>query len=179
MDPWERQTGESSRAYEAFRAYLELGSQRSAAKVGQKLGKSVTLIGRWSAAHRWVDRVEAWERDQDEVWANERRAAVREVGRRHAELAQRFTAKLKKKLSKLRLREMSAADMARWLDVAVKVERLSMGMSTTTIGGTGQGGKIEHSHSVAIREAEQSLGRVLGLDVADAGAESVVDETDK
>jgi hypothetical protein len=60
---WERQEGETSRAYEAFSAYRDLGSARSLAKVGQL-----------SAAHAWVDRVAALEA-RDEIV---RREAVEE-----------------------------------------------------------------------------------------------------
>jgi len=62
---WERQEGESARAYEAFCLYRDLGPERSLAKVGQALGKSVSLMERWSSEHEWVDRVKALEaRDQ-------------------------------------------------------------------------------------------------------------------
>ena len=44
MRAWERQEGETSRAYEAFSAYRDLGSARSLAKVGQLLGKSTGLM---------------------------------------------------------------------------------------------------------------------------------------
>lgn len=74
MRAWERQEGETSRAYEAFSAYRDLGSARSLAKVGQLLGKSTGLMERWSAAHAWVDRVAALEA-RDEIV---RREAVEE-----------------------------------------------------------------------------------------------------
>ena len=65
MLAWERQEGESARAYEAFCLYRDLGPERSLAKVGQELGKSVSLMERWSSEHDWVDRVKALEaRDQ-------------------------------------------------------------------------------------------------------------------
>ena len=74
MRAWERQEGETSRAYEAFSAYRDLGSARSLAKVRQLLGKSTGLMERWSAAHAWVDRVAALEA-RDEIV---RREAVEE-----------------------------------------------------------------------------------------------------
>ena len=74
MRAWERQEGETSRAYEAFSAYRDLGSARSLAKVRQLLGKSTGLMERWSAAHAWVDRVAALEA-RDEIV---RREAVQE-----------------------------------------------------------------------------------------------------
>jgi hypothetical protein len=58
---WERQPGETSRAYEASSTYRDLGAARSLAKVGELLGKSTGLMERWSAVHSWVDRVAALE----------------------------------------------------------------------------------------------------------------------
>lgn len=51
---WERRDSESNPAYEAFRAYMRI---RSCAKVAHELGKSTTLITRWSSDHDWVSRV--------------------------------------------------------------------------------------------------------------------------
>jgi hypothetical protein len=43
---WERQKGESQQAFQAFVAYRDMGSDRSAAKVGRRLGRPV---GTWGA----------------------------------------------------------------------------------------------------------------------------------
>lgn len=55
--PGERQPKETAVAFEAFRSYLEMGPTRSVAKVGEALGKSKTLIDRWSSRWSWVERV--------------------------------------------------------------------------------------------------------------------------
>lgn len=70
--PWERQKGETSQAYEAFRTYMEMGAKRATRKVARKLGKSDTLISRWSSKHSWVKRVEAWENYEANQWTKER-----------------------------------------------------------------------------------------------------------
>ena len=56
---FEQQPKESSKAFAAFQVYLSLGPQRSLAAVGQKLGKSGTVIERWSSKFDWVSRVQA------------------------------------------------------------------------------------------------------------------------
>ena len=61
--PWERLPEESTEAFEAFREYRDMGTERSLAKVGEKLGKSTALMERWSARHDWVKRVTAWDDD--------------------------------------------------------------------------------------------------------------------
>ena len=59
--PWERQEGESVKAFEAFTVYLEMGDERSIREVAQRLAKSRTLIGRWSVTYQWVERVAAFD----------------------------------------------------------------------------------------------------------------------
>ena len=89
-DPiWQRQKGESEQAYEAFSLYRDLphgaaisGKQslgpmpRSGVRVGQELGKSATLLERWSSRWQWVHRAEAYDRHL-EVTCLEARAAAR------------------------------------------------------------------------------------------------------
>ena len=57
---FDRQPGESEQAFTAFRAYLDLGLQRSLAAVGRQLGKSKAMMERWSSRWSWVARVEAY-----------------------------------------------------------------------------------------------------------------------
>lgn len=61
--PWERQKGESAKAYEAFKCYRDLGSTRSVSKVAQKCEKSDTIIRRWSSRWNWTERIRAWDND--------------------------------------------------------------------------------------------------------------------
>ena len=61
--PWERQEGESVKAFEAFTVYLEMGDERSIREVAQRLAKSRALIGRWSVTYQWVERVAAFDAD--------------------------------------------------------------------------------------------------------------------
>lgn len=57
--PWTRREDESTPAYDAFRTYLNMGTERSTAAVARELGKSKTLMDRWSGTHSWADRVRA------------------------------------------------------------------------------------------------------------------------
>lgn len=61
--PWERQKGETPQAFEAFSIYRDMGSSRSTAKVGRKLGKSKNLMDRWSSRWEWVERARAYDND--------------------------------------------------------------------------------------------------------------------
>ena len=49
--------GESDRAFEAFRAYLELGPRRRYAAVSRKVGASQRTIRRWASDFDWCGRI--------------------------------------------------------------------------------------------------------------------------
>ncbi len=86
---WERQPEETSKAYEAFICYRDLGPDRSLAKAAESYyGSSTNLaqIGLWSRKFDWVARVRAY----DDFLEMERRAAVEEYERaRGVDLARR------------------------------------------------------------------------------------------
>ena len=85
--PWERQKGESAQAFEAFSLYLDLGTERSIRAVSQKLGKSKTLIDRWSRTNNWVERCRAWDNHLQREAKKAAVAGLREMNRRHITLA--------------------------------------------------------------------------------------------
>ncbi len=86
--PGERRAGESAPAFEAFALYRDLGPSRSINLVGRELSKSASLIGRWSAKWRWIERVDEWDRHQDERRRAAESAAVDEMSHRHADAVQ-------------------------------------------------------------------------------------------
>jgi hypothetical protein len=56
---FEQQPKESAKAFAAFKSYLEHGPERSLALVADKVGKSKTMIERWSRKFDWPARVQA------------------------------------------------------------------------------------------------------------------------
>lgn len=58
---WTRRDGESPVAHAAFKEYLRQGDDRSLVRVGEALGKSTTLMERWSSAHDWPARSVAYD----------------------------------------------------------------------------------------------------------------------
>jgi hypothetical protein len=138
---FEQQPKESAKAFAAFRAYLELGAERSLAVVAEKLGKSKTMIERWSRKFDWSARVQAhaahlaelerlaiqgvadqkaveWEKKHEavrrEAWqeAEEAIAQVREARRRWRESG----------------RVPGFEGMARLLELAFKLKQFATGM---------------------------------------------------
>lgn len=79
---YDQQPGETAVAYEAFKIYREMGDGRSLVAVGQKWGKSVSLITRWSKRWRWGNRIVAW----NNLASREAETAVRRVMEAKAKL---------------------------------------------------------------------------------------------
>jgi hypothetical protein len=76
--PWERQGNESSQAFAGFCSYRDLGSGRSIEKAAKHVRKSVSLLKRWSSRYYWVERIEAWDREQDRLATQASAHAARE-----------------------------------------------------------------------------------------------------
>lgn len=129
--PWERQPKETPKPFEAFCIYRDMGVERSIRKVAAQVGKSDTLIGRWSKDNNWVERVTAWDDEQErierEIAQKEQAKAIREMRKKHADLASAMLIKAAKALSKIPDDEIKAGDMTRMVDVASKLERISRG----------------------------------------------------
>ena len=130
-EPWERREDETTKAYEAFCIYRDMGRERSLNKVAEKLSKSDTLIKRWSFTHGWVNRVAKWDDEQDrierEIAQKEQAKAIKDMRKRHADLGQAMLIKAARALKRIPDEEIKPGDISRMVDVASKLERISRG----------------------------------------------------
>lgn len=129
--PWERQPDETPKQYEAFCVYRDMGTNRTLEKVGQHLGKSATLMERWSSKNQWVNRVTAWdderERIERETAQKQQLEDIKKMRKRHAAIATQMIVKASMALQQIPPEEVKAADISRMVDVASKLERISRG----------------------------------------------------
>lgn len=129
--PWERRERETTKAYEAFCIYRDMGRERSLSKVAEKLQKSETLMGRWSRENGWVERAAKWDDEQDrierETAQREQVKAIKEMRKRHADLGNAMLIKAARALQKIPDDEIKPGDISRMVDVASKLERISRG----------------------------------------------------
>jgi hypothetical protein len=154
--PWERQSGESVPAWSAFRCYRDM-DRRSLSKVGQALGKSKTLMSRWSARWEWTGRVASYDADLDRRVRLKFFQAHVEARERHARIAQAALATLtipvqamldamqdQMALGRLARQARESSDgllalfgavvrCASAIPAIVKIERLSLGMATDSV----------------------------------------------
>lgn len=125
--PWEPLEGESSKAYEAFSTYRDMGTQRSLTKVAEKLGKSETLMARWSGNYDWVNRAAAWDAEQDRIVRQQQLEDIKKMRKQHADLAYSMLIKAARALKRLPDDEIKASDISRMVETASKLERISRG----------------------------------------------------
>lgn len=121
--PWERQEGESVKAYEAFQCYLNLGETRSQRLVSEQLSKSRQLISRWSANYQWVERVAAYENDLQRQAHAEAVKKARQMADRHISIAMKMQQKALQALKEMDPRDIDPKNLVAFIREATKLER--------------------------------------------------------
>ena len=101
MDPWERREDETPVAYAAFTEYLDQGGDRSTEHVARKLGKSKTLMDRWSSRHDWVERSRAWDSVPKAALADAYADMAADIAAQHRRLSDKLMARLEDNLDRL------------------------------------------------------------------------------
>lgn len=129
--PWELQPGETAKAFEAFCLYRDMGTERSIAKVGEKLGKNKITLEQWSAKNGWVDRATAWDGELDRIRQQEEmrlaRLEVRRMRERQAKDGMAMQEKGRKALEFLIETDLSANDVVKLIVEGGKHERIARG----------------------------------------------------
>lgn len=123
--PWERQIGESEKAFEAFSLYRDMGAERTMQAVADELHKSYTLIRRWKNAWNWKDRVIEYDNDKERQAKKEAEKGLRDMYNRQTKIAMQIQAKALKALDKLDPSKMSPKDVKEYLRMATDLERLN------------------------------------------------------
>lgn len=121
--PWERQDGESAKAYQAFCKYLDMGEKRSIRAVAQQLGKSATLMARWSSTWHWPDRVAEYEADPRRQAYKKAQNDAEKMAKRHINIALKMQEKALAALNATKPEYIQVRDMITLLREATKLER--------------------------------------------------------
>jgi hypothetical protein len=94
--PWDRQPFETSKAYEAFSIYRDMGAKRTVRGTAEALTKSEQLIKGWSGKNDWVRRAAAF----DSLPARKTEEAYTEMAARVAAQHERLATKLAERLER-------------------------------------------------------------------------------
>lgn len=129
LRPWERQDGETEKAFSAFKAYLEM-EDRNITELARRLSKSRQLIDKWKQKYNWQERCIAWDKSLQEI---EYKTAVKErkkMAKRHIAIAMSMQAKAVEALKQIDVSKLTPGEIIRLFDTSVKIERLSRGEAT-------------------------------------------------
>ena len=123
---WDRQQGESSKAYAAFCAYRDLGITRSVMKVVEKcdgkFGKR-SILTRWSIQHDWVRRCQEYDDFLEKQQRKELQAQAIEMTKRHLEQSRLLQKKAINALSQIDPSSLSNQELLKFIEVGMKLER--------------------------------------------------------
>lgn len=130
---WERQKGESSKAYAAFCIYRDLGPDRSLDKALAAANKKPTNRrhwSRWMEKYNWYERVQVYDDYIDRKKRDEKEKAILEMSERQAREAMALQQKGLEMLRSLCVEEGKWQDAWRLIVEGAKLERLAMGEPT-------------------------------------------------
>lgn len=119
---WERQKGESAQAYEAFDHYLKQGDSRSLRKVAQELGKSDTLISRWSSKWHWQERLRQYTNEVRRTEFADEQKQLKKMRERQMKMAEIMQKKGFDALQKLDPGSIFTKDVIRLITEGIRLE---------------------------------------------------------
>lgn len=133
--PETKRTDESPEAFEAFATYRDMGVGRSTAAVGRELGKSKTVMDRWSSKYAWVARAHSYDLEVDRRKRLGDLAGIEKMRKRQIVVATRMIDLGFLELEKLfaiseKKRKKGTLDertLIKLIDVGAKLERLNRG----------------------------------------------------
>jgi antitoxin component of MazEF toxin-antitoxin module/transposase len=174
---WDRQKGESRKAYAAFVAYRDLGVARSQAKVATQLGKSETLVARWSSKWQWVVRTDSFDRWQEEEVRKERMADVKDALKQHTQMSRNLAVRTYNALVQLFdvdqngavTSTLNSTDLVRLNIAMVDLWRKSLGIPDRV-----QGEMLVH-HDGAVETGQVIDGQILADPVAREAAFTLIE----
>jgi hypothetical protein len=174
---WERLLVESSKAYHHFCIYRDMGASRSLRQMAGIPGCTSVRrqLNRWSSRWHWVERCQQYDDYLEYQLRAQQEKERREMSKRHAKIAmlgQNILVKgMEELLSKVQSGQhnLAPSELARLMDVSVKVERLARGESTDIHEAVGPGGgPVRLEQQITVRsieeKARQAIKESLGLD---------------
>lgn len=185
-DPWDQQPRESSRQYERFLRYRDLGRMRSLTGLNKLLtgiGDELTYgtIRVQSHLYRWTERAQSWDRRQDELDHERVMQARRDMIDRHQKISAALAKKALAALRSIQDAALEPADVVRFLKLATDLEVRALGEPNKTIAVTGpSGGPIvteditnltDDERRIRLKEVATELARRAGLSTTEIDSE--------
>lgn len=130
---WAKQFREHIEQFEWFSYYRDLRSSRTVRAVSSffKVDYKVVL----TAANRWgwAQRVDAYDAHIDATYLTRRELDIMGMRDRHLMQSVDIQAQLANKIKGLKPEDIRTEDIPKWLETAVRIERMAMGESTSNV----------------------------------------------
>jgi hypothetical protein len=186
--PFERQPGESGKAWRAFLFYRDMGDERTLREASKSYHESINSkakpestmrsIATWSSRWQWVVRCEEYDRELDKARRREAIREVRDMRQRHITLAQNVqelaAVELEKWLKRARDNPNShvaaVVDILKAMKTGVEVERAARGEPTEI---------HESRHKITTEEKRDSMKALLGDTHALEQIDSLINKVNK
>ena len=153
---WERQPGESLRAWTAFELYLRGGHKRSLQQVADALGRKRQTVAGISSRYDWKRRIESYEHNEAEIRQRAAEASIVEMAERQVKLAMGLFGKAAKGINELKSEHLAPRDLCLMAKTALDIERWARGvMAGGDPRGEGVGGATGHHQANGSLEEEQ------------------------
>lgn len=135
--PYDRQPEDTTKGWAAFCVFRDMGPQRSCAKVANELGLHSVQVEHWSRRFRWQERIQHWQRAQDDAFAAARSEHLNRMAKRHVAIAMTMQDKLYARIKTISPDNLTPREVAQWVKVATDLERVALGAPANTIMLTG------------------------------------------
>lgn len=141
-NPWDRQPGEPEDAWTAFWRWRDASPRPALAKHAAAVGRSYQAVRGWAVGWGWDARILAWDQAVDAGRQSATMTATQEMAARHIKLSQSVLDVVEHGLRKIKadlstdFGRLKPQEIARLLEVASKLERLSRGEATERVEGT-------------------------------------------
>jgi hypothetical protein len=165
--PWDRLTGESSKAFANFCLYRDMGVSRSLRKaaVDGRCTAKLRQLERWSTRHKWVERAADYDAYLDRLARFESERARKNMLKRHSQLSllgqNVAVASLQRILHEMNedpACKLTPRDAGYLLDLSVKIERVARGEPESSVELSGSAARPLNVQLVAQKAIEQALG---------------------
>jgi len=128
LRPWEKQPGETAKAFAAFVAFKNIEPAfRSQVRVASDLGKSRQQIQRWASEWDWDERASAYDEEQEDKLLASRIEQKKKMDEEHLRIVRGARNKAVQALKQLDPKDLTPSELRHWLEMTLKLERLIMG----------------------------------------------------
>lgn len=132
--PWERQSTEEWKEYEWFCKWRDsLPGDRRITTFSRNINSSPATVKKVMERNQWEKRFNLYRQKLQEEKNELDEIDRQEMYKRHASLSLQLQNKLVDAIDNINHEDLSPRDIATWLDIAVKVDRLSKGESTSNV----------------------------------------------